>query len=192
MFKSNLIMCRKECPWKEQPDVHLEPLSTEEIANHLLAELITGNGSNSNVLPSTRGVTVQTGTIIRPYKTKKNLEQNQGKPILEKKFKTAKLWICPRCPDVVFEKKRDQLNHIRTIHGVIKRHMCEHCGKSLDVRNLFWFLNYFKVTKFGWYLQLEECSMFRQSKRIQIYSQSSQTPLTDCFTLTKFRGTFIV
>ena len=26
--------------------------------------------------------------------------------------------------------------------------------------------------------------MIRQSERIQIYSQSSQTPLTDCFTLT--------
>ena len=38
--------------------------------------------------------------------------------------------------------------------------------------------------KLGWYLQLEECSMIRQSERIQIYSQSSQTPLTDCFTLT--------
>ena len=40
------------------------------------------------------------------------------------------------------------------------------------------------LQKLGWYLQLEECSMFRQSERIQIYSQSSQTPLTDCFTLT--------
>ena len=38
--------------------------------------------------------------------------------------------------------------------------------------------------KLGWYLQLEECSKIRQSERIQIYSQSSQTPLTDCFTLT--------
>ena len=40
------------------------------------------------------------------------------------------------------------------------------------------------LLKLGWYLQLEECSMIRQSERIQIYSQSSQTPLTDCFTLT--------
>ena len=40
------------------------------------------------------------------------------------------------------------------------------------------------ILKLGWYLQLEECSMIRQSERIQIYSQSSQTPLTDCFTLT--------
>ena len=40
------------------------------------------------------------------------------------------------------------------------------------------------LLKFGWYMQLEECSMIRQSERIQIYSQSSQTPLTDCFTLT--------
>ena len=40
------------------------------------------------------------------------------------------------------------------------------------------------ILKLGWYLQLEECSMIWQSERIQIYSQSSQTPLTDCFTLT--------
>ena len=39
-----------------------------------------------------------------------------------------------------------------------------------------------KFLKFGWYLQLEECSRIWQSERIQIYSQSSQTPLTDCFT----------
>ena len=40
------------------------------------------------------------------------------------------------------------------------------------------------ILKLGWYLQLVKCSMIRQSERIQIYSQSSQTPLTDCFTLT--------
>ena len=43
------------------------------------------------------------------------------------------------------------------------------------------------VLKFGWYLQLEKCSMIRQLERIQIYSQSSQTPLTDCFTPTGSR-----
>ena len=43
---------------------------------------------------------------------------------------------------------------------------------------------YIYILKLGWYLQLEECSMIRQSERIQIYLQSSQTPLTDCFTLT--------
>ena len=36
-----------------------------------------------------------------------------------------------------------------------------------------------KYLKFGWYLQLKECSMTRQSERIQIYSQSNQTLLTD-------------
>ena len=34
------------------------------------------------------------------------------------------------------------------------------------------------LQKLGWYLQLEECSMIRQSERIQIYSQSSQTSQT--------------
>ena len=41
------------------------------------------------------------------------------------------------------------------------------------------------LLKFGWYLQLEECSIIWQSECIQIYSQLSQTPLTDFFTLTK-------
>jgi len=122
---------RQACPWKE-PGVQLEPLSTEEIANHLLAELISGNDSNSNVLPSTKGVTVQTGTIVRPYKGNSS-EENFGPTIMERKFKTAKLWICPRCPDIVFDRKREQLDHIRSVHGAIKRHVCEHCGKSLDV-----------------------------------------------------------
>ena len=40
-------------------------------------------------------------------------------------------------------------------------------------------INCCKYLKFGWYLQLEECSMIRHSERIQIYSQSSLTPLTD-------------
>ena len=63
--------------------------------------------------------------------------------------------------------------------GCIFIDLCVHCF------SIYYFIyTYMYIQKFGWYLQMEESSIIRQSERIQIYSQSSQTPLTDCFTVT--------
>ena len=109
------------------------PLTTEEIASRLVTELASED-TDGNVLRSTKGLTVQTGAYVRPYVKKRGQKGNdEDEKNVGKKIKTTKLWICPHCPDYVFERKRDQILHIRSVHGVIKRHVCDQCGKSLEV-----------------------------------------------------------
>lgn len=127
---------RNQCPSRMRKEEVPEPMTTEEIASRLVTELANEEPEGS-VLRSTKGLTVQTGTYVRPYVKKRgrrgdddNDDENYS---VGKKVKTTKLWICPHCPDYVFERKRDQINHIRSVHGVIKRHVCDQCGKSLEV-----------------------------------------------------------
>ena len=45
-----------------------------------------------------------------------------------------KQWSCPMCPDMVFDKKHDQVTHIREAHGQLKKFRCEYCDKTFPVR----------------------------------------------------------
>jgi len=47
--------------------------------------------------------------------------------------KEKKTWPCPVCPEQIFHKKRDQVNHIKDVHGQIKRFICDHCKKPFPV-----------------------------------------------------------
>ena len=123
------MVFRQQCDGQIELE-QVEELTTEEIAGQLLTELAHEN-EGSSILRSTKGLTVETGSYVRGYSKRKNGESIGMS--FRKKIKTTKLWICPRCPDIVFERKRDQLHHIRSVHGVIKRHVCDRCGKSLDV-----------------------------------------------------------
>ena len=132
----HLLFCRYLCPLRENNEEFLVPLTMEEMATHLLTEL-ANEDTDGNVLRSTKGLTVQTGAYVRPYVKKQGQKENdEDEKNIGKKIKTTKLWICPHCPDYVFERKRDQILHIRSVHGAIKRHVCDQCGKSLEVKGI--------------------------------------------------------
>ena len=47
--------------------------------------------------------------------------------------KEKKTWPCPLCPTLTFHKKRDQVTHIKMVHGQIKRFICDRCDKPFPV-----------------------------------------------------------
>ena len=49
---------------------------------------------------------------------------------LEPEPKEKKTWSCPICKDLVFERKNDQVTHIKEMHGKLRQHICETCGKG--------------------------------------------------------------
>ncbi|XP_076801280.1 uncharacterized protein LOC143445831 [Clavelina lepadiformis] len=118
------------------------------VINQSFSELAA---QNSALLHSktVKGLTIPIGGFRRPYvkggkKKKKSGQEKGGRGKTTavdhddeaeiRKAKIAKVWICPSCPQLIFERKRDQLQHIRSTHGTLKRYMCEHCGKNLEGR----------------------------------------------------------
>ena len=50
--------------------------------------------------------------------------------------KQKKTWTCILCPNLIFDKKRDQVIHTKRVHGQIKRFSCIKCNKLFQVSNL--------------------------------------------------------
>ena len=57
-------------------------------------------------------------------------ERKQVLNYLEPKPKEKKTWSCPICKDLIFERKKDQVCHIKEVHGKIKKDVCQTCGKA--------------------------------------------------------------
>lgn len=60
------------------------------------------------------------------------------KPKMKKTYRKRgsvppKQWHCPLCPGLVFRKKRDQVLHVRSLHGQLKPYVCEECAKEFPV-----------------------------------------------------------
>ena len=47
--------------------------------------------------------------------------------------KEKKHWKCPLCPELVFDRKHDQVVHIKEVHGVIKPFECKYCDRKFPV-----------------------------------------------------------